>query len=55
MSNRLDDEWITCDKKSNFNVVERVIPVMSMNTEKRELITKLFGNIFPPPTRHSRK
>lgn len=52
---RLEDEWITCDKKTNFNVIERVVPIMSMSTENRDSITKLFGNIFPPLSRRSRK
>lgn len=51
----LEDEWIKYDKKLNFHVIERVIPVMSMNSENRDLITKLFGNIFPPSVRRSRK
>ncbi|XP_060856322.1 uncharacterized protein LOC132934063 isoform X1 [Metopolophium dirhodum] len=53
--NILEDEWITCDKKTNFNVIERVVPIMSMSTENRDSITKLFGNIFPPSSRRSRK
>jgi len=51
----LEDEWIKCDKKLNFHVIERVIPVMSMNSENRDLISKLFGNIFPPSIHRSRK
>jgi len=52
---RLEDEWITCDKKTNLDVIERVVPIMSMSTENRDSITKLFGNIFPPSSRRSRK
>ncbi|XP_050438277.1 uncharacterized protein LOC126844265 isoform X2 [Adelges cooleyi] len=51
----LDDEWITCDKNTNFEIIERVVPIMSMSTEDRDKITKLFGNIFPPAIRRSRK
>ncbi|VVC28834.1 Zinc finger C2H2-type [Cinara cedri] len=53
--NILEDEWISYDNKTNFNVMERVVPIMSLSTENRDSITKLFGNIFPPTSRRSRK
>lgn len=52
---RLEDEWVTCDSKTNFNMNERMVPIMSMSTENRNLFAKLFGHIFPPSTRRSRK
>jgi hypothetical protein len=36
-------------------MIERVVPIMSMTTENRDSIIKLFGNIFPPSTRRKRK
>ncbi|XP_050528682.1 uncharacterized protein LOC126898551 [Daktulosphaira vitifoliae] len=51
----LDDEWITCDKSTNFNINERVVPIMSLSIESRNTLVKLFGNIFPPVSRRPRK
>lgn len=36
-------------------MLERVIPIMKIDSDKRDSITQLFGNIFPPSFHQSRK